>query len=199
LQVPLIGEFNLSNVLAVLATLAVLKIPLADALQALSHVKSVPGRMQVLGGDQQPLVIVDYAHTPDALEKTLMAVRQHCRGQLFCVMGCGGDRDKGKRPLMARIAEQYADRIVVTDDNPRHEPPARIVADIMQGFSDPTRIIIQHDRSQAIEYVIQCAVAGDCIVIAGKGAETWQQIGDEKIAFSDVEKVRGILNVILVK
>jgi len=193
LHVPLIGQFNLSNVLAVLTTLCLLKIPFTDALHCLSHLQPVLGRMQTLGGQDQPLVVVDYAHTPDALEKVLIALRQHCHGRLYCLFGCGGDRDKGKRPMMAKIAEQYADHVIVTDDNPRHEDPQQIVADIMRGFVRPFGVIVQHDRSKAIQDIIQCAVAGDCILIAGKGAETYQQIGDTKIAFSDVEKVSEFL------
>ena len=149
--------------------------------------------MQILGGEEKPLVIVDYAHKPDALEKVLNALRQHCEGKLYCVFGCGGERDRAKRPMMARIAEQYADKVIVTDDNPRHEDANQIVAEIQQGFINPKKIIVQHDRSKAIRDVIQYAVKGDCILVAGKGAETYQQIGDEKFPFSDVEKVKEVL------
>jgi UDP-N-acetylmuramoyl-L-alanyl-D-glutamate--2,6-diaminopimelate ligase len=195
LHTSLIGHFNLSNILAVLTTLCVLDVPFKDALSSIANLKPVAGRMQTLGGKAQPLVIVDYSHTPDSLEKALIALKQHCEGQLYCIFGCGGDRDKGKRPMMAKIAEQYADHVIVTDDNPRHESPEQIVADIMRGFSTPSKIIVQHDRSKAIQEIIQCAVAGDCILIAGKGAETYQQIGDTKIPFSDVEKVQKSLLV----
>jgi UDP-N-acetylmuramoyl-L-alanyl-D-glutamate--2,6-diaminopimelate ligase len=190
LHVPLIGRFNVSNLLAVLTTLCVLEVPLPQALKSLASLQPVPGRMQTLGGDTQPLVVVDYSHTPDALEKVLLALRQHCQGRLYCVFGCGGDRDRGKRPMMARIAEQYADQVMVTDDNPRHESPEQIVQDIVQGFSAPDKVSVQHDRSKAIQEIIQCAVAGDCILIAGKGAETYQQIGDARLPFSDVEQVK---------
>lgn len=190
LQLSLIGQFNLHNILAVLATLCVLDIPFTDALASLSHISPVSGRMQAFGGGDKPLVIVDYSHTPDSLEKALSALRPHCQGQLHCVFGCGGDRDKGKRPLMAKIAEQYADSVVVTDDNPRTEDPDAITTDIFQGFNHPERVILQHDRSKAIRDVIQYAKMGDCILIAGKGAETYQQIGDQKIPFSDIEKVK---------
>lgn len=194
LSVSLIGQFNLSNVLAVLTTLCVFRIPFNDALLSLRQLKPVPGRMQTVGGHNGPLIIVDYAHTPDALEKVLLALKPHCQGHLYCLFGCGGDRDKGKRPLMAKIAEQYADRVIVTDDNPRHEDPRQIVMDIMRGFMRPNDVIVQHDRSKAIEDIIQCAVSGDCVLIAGKGAETYQQIGDTKIPFSDVEKVNQFLS-----
>jgi UDP-N-acetylmuramoyl-L-alanyl-D-glutamate--2,6-diaminopimelate ligase len=146
-----------------------------------------------LGGDLKPLVIVDYAHKPDALEKVLIALRQQCQGKLYCLFGCGGDRDRGKRPMMAKIAEQYADQVMVTDDNPRHEDPAHIVQDILEGFSEKSRVIVQHDRSKAIRDIIEFAGRGDCVLIAGKGAETYQQVGDEKYPFSDIDKVREAL------
>jgi UDP-N-acetylmuramoyl-L-alanyl-D-glutamate--2,6-diaminopimelate ligase len=194
LQTGLMGQFNLSNVLAVLAVLGVLNIPLANALSCLKNIKPVPGRMETLGGHEQPLVVVDYSHKPDSLEKALQALRPHCRGKLVCLFGCGGDRDRGKRPLMAAIAERLADQVIVTDDNPRSEDPQQIVADIMRGFLHPEKIIVQHDRSKAIYKSIQYAQRGDCVLIAGKGAETYQQIGENKIPFSDVEHVREILN-----
>jgi UDP-N-acetylmuramoyl-L-alanyl-D-glutamate--2,6-diaminopimelate ligase len=190
-QLSLMGQFNLSNILAVTTALCLLDIPVADVLKAMSNLKPVPGRMETVGGfEDAPLVIVDYAHTPDALEKVLIAFRLHVPGKLYCIFGCGGDRDKGKRPMMAKIAEQNADVVIVTDDNPRHEDPAQIVADIMAGFSQPEQVIVQHDRSKAIQDIIQCAVAGDGIVVAGKGAETYQQIGDTKIPLNDGEIVK---------
>ncbi len=193
LAVRLIGRFNLSNIVAALTTLCLLNVPFEQAVAALSTLTSVPGRMETLGGQSKPLVVVDYAHKPDALEKVLMALKQHCKGQLYCIFGCGGDRDKGKRPMMAKIAEQYADKVIVTDDNPRTEDPKQIVADIMQGFLQPNQVIVQHDRSKAIRDVIHYAVAGDCVLVAGKGAEAYQQIGDKKIPFSDIEQVKETL------
>lgn len=194
-ETRLIGEFNLSNILATFTSLCLLDIPFKDVLQAINNLSPVPGRMQLLGGEgKHPLVIVDYSHTPDALEKALVALRQHCEGKLYCLFGCGGDRDKTKRPLMAKIAEQYSDYVMVTDDNPRTESPEQIVQDIVQGFSEPDKIIIQHDRSKAIRDIIQCANIKDCVLIAGKGAETYQQIGSTKIPFSDIEKVLENLN-----
>ncbi|MDR3478538.1 MAG: UDP-N-acetylmuramoyl-L-alanyl-D-glutamate--2,6-diaminopimelate ligase [Gammaproteobacteria bacterium] len=193
LQTSLIGQFNLSNVLAVLTTLCVMGVPFEAALASLAGLQPVPGRMEALGGQDTPLVVVDYSHTPDALEKALLAIRQHCEGKLYCLFGCGGDRDRGKRPIMAKIAEDYADYVVVTDDNPRHEDPKQIMTDILQGFVDPSKVIVQHDRSKAIQDIIQCAKAGDCILVAGKGAETYQQIGDTKIPFSDVAHVAKFL------
>jgi UDP-N-acetylmuramoyl-L-alanyl-D-glutamate--2,6-diaminopimelate ligase len=190
LILPLIGQFNLSNSLAVLSALCIYGISLPDALQQLSQLKTVPGRMQTLGGREQPLIVVDYAHKPDALEKVLQALRAHVEGKLCCVFGCGGERDRGKRPLMAKIAETLADHVIVTNDNPRHEKPEDIVTEILQGFSHPERVSIELDRSKAIQNSIQWASAKDCVLIAGKGAEHYQQIGDEKIPFNDVEKVR---------
>lgn len=189
----LIGSFNLSNLLATLTSLCLLKVPFEKALKSVSELKPVSGRMQTFGGNAQPLVIVDYAHTPDALEQTLKAIREHCQGRLMCLFGCGGDRDRGKRPLMAKVAEEIADIVMVTDDNPRTEDPAQIVSDIMEGFVKSKKVSVEHDRSKAIVTIIQSAQQGDCVLIAGKGAEEYQLIGEKKIPFSDIEKVREIL------
>ncbi|VVC76348.1 UDP-N-acetylmuramoyl-L-alanyl-D-glutamate--2, 6-diaminopimelate ligase [Aquicella siphonis] len=193
LLLPLMGQFNLSNALAVLASLCVYGISLEQTLACLSRLQTVPGRMQTLGGPGQPRIIVDYAHKPDALEKVLQALRAHTEGKLWCVFGCGGERDRGKRPLMAKIAEEWADQVIVTNDNPRHENPGEIVAEIMRGFLHPERVFIEMDRSKAIQNSIQWATAKDCVLIAGKGAERYQQIGDEKIPFDDVEQVKACL------
>lgn len=190
---PLIGQFNLSNCLAVLTALCVSGVSFQDAILCLSRLSAVPGRMQTLGGDSRPLVVVDYAHKPDALEKVLQALRSHAEGKLWCVFGCGGERDRGKRPLMAKIAEDIADKVIVTSDNPRHEKPEDIAAEIMQGFSHPEQVAIELDRSKAIQNSIQWASVKDCVLIAGKGAERYQQIGDDKIPFDDVEKVKEYL------
>lgn len=195
LSVPLIGQFNLSNVLAVLALLCIKDITFPRALQIVSKVKAVPGRMQVQGGQGQPLVVVDYSHTPDALQKALQALRKHTSGKLICVFGCGGNRDAAKRPVMAAIAEQEADLVIVTNDNPRHEKPEEIARQIQAGFKAPERISVLLDRSKAIEKSIQCATADDCILIAGKGAELYQQIGDIKHPFNDVAEVSRYLNM----
>lgn len=193
LRSSLVGQFNVSNLLAAVTALCLLGIPFQQVLEGVSILRAVPGRMQTFGGKNKPLIIVDYSHTPDALEQALAALRAHCEGKLYCVFGCGGDRDSGKRPIMATIAEKRADVVIVTDDNPRTEDPALIVADIMKGFSDPNNIIVQHDRSKAIRDVIHYAKQGDCVLIAGKGAETYQQIGEQKIPFSDIEQVRSCL------
>jgi UDP-N-acetylmuramoyl-L-alanyl-D-glutamate--2,6-diaminopimelate ligase len=189
LRSTLIGQFNLSNLLGVLTTLCLLKVDFQDALKSLSTLTPVAGRMERFGGQTKPLVIVDYSHTPDSLEKALKTLQEHCQGKLYCVFGCGGDRDRGKRPIMAAIAEKYADSIIVTDDNPRTEDPEMITHEIFQGFSQPNKAMLQHDRSKAIQNVIQYAKPGDCILIAGKGAEMYQLINDQKIPFSDAKEV----------
>jgi UDP-N-acetylmuramoyl-L-alanyl-D-glutamate--2,6-diaminopimelate ligase len=187
---PLIGCFNLHNALAVLTALCVYGIPFREALGALNQLSAVPGRMQLFGGHQQPLVVVDYAHTPDALENVLSALKSHTKGKLICVFGCGGDRDKGKRPQMARIAEKWANQVIITSDNPRHENPEMIANEMLAGCLNPKAIQVQLDRSKAIQKSIQSSSINDCILIAGKGAERYQQIGDEKFPFDDAEQVK---------
>ena len=195
IALPLIGQFNLSNVLAVLTALCLYGLPFDEVCDHLAQLKPVPGRMQLFGGDRKPLVVVDYAHTPDALEKVLEALRDHTQGKLICVFGCGGDRDREKRPHMAAIAESLADHVIVTNDNPRHEAPEQIVLEMMKGFKQPECVSVILDRSQAIEDSIQLASSGDCVLIAGKGAERYQQIGDEKIPFDDAEWVKKFLDL----
>jgi UDP-N-acetylmuramoyl-L-alanyl-D-glutamate--2,6-diaminopimelate ligase len=190
----LIGRFNLSNLLAALTVLGILEMPLETILARLAEVKPVPGRMQVVGGKGKPLAVIDYSHTPDALEKALQALREHCRGKLWCVFGCGGDRDRGKRPLMGKIAEQYADYVVVTDDNPRREEPRQIVAEILTGLMDPAGVVVEHDRRRAITHALSCAQPEDIVLIAGKGHEAYQIIGDEKNSFSDALEAQLVLN-----
>lgn len=194
LSLPLVGQFNLSNILAVLAALCLQEIPFDHVLQVLSQLRAVPGRMQLLGGHGKPLVAVDYSHTPDSLEKALQALRLHTTGKLICVFGCGGNRDAAKRPLMAKIAEQWADQVIVTNDNPRHEDPDDIARQILSGFQDPNRVQVVLERSKAIEKSIQYAAENDCILIAGKGAEQYQQIGEQKYPFDDVSQASRYLN-----
>jgi UDP-N-acetylmuramoyl-L-alanyl-D-glutamate--2,6-diaminopimelate ligase len=191
----LLGRFNISNLLAVLAVLLLSGIPLQGALARLTTVKPVAGRMETFGGGSKPLVIVDYAHTPDALEQVLKALREHCHGRLWCVFGCGGDRDTGKRPLMGAIAETLADAVILTNDNPRSEDPEQILQDIQKGTSHPKLIETQPDRRQAIAMAIAQAKPGDVVLIAGKGHEAWQQIGNDKIPFSDIDEVASQLDV----
>ncbi len=190
LQTPLIGEFNIENALTVLGMLLALELPAAQALWALAQCSAPPGRMEVFGGGVRPLVIVDYAHTPDGLIKALQASRAHCSGRLRVVFGCGGDRDVGKRPLMALAAAQVADELVLTDDNPRTEAPARIVADMVAGLPERSSYVIVHDRAAAIQQAMQRSRAGDVLLIAGKGHEDYQIYGREKRAFSDQAVVR---------
>ncbi len=192
---PLIGRFNVSNVLAVLATLGALEIPLQNILDILSELKPVAGRMQCLGGQGNfPKIIIDYAHTPDALEKTLLSLQDHRSRQLWCVFGCGGDRDRGKRPEMGRIAENYCDQIILTNDNPRHESPQQIVIDIQSGINAKNKVKIELDRAKAIQYAIENASAEDVILIAGKGHETTQTFRDQVLPFSDRKVVEDLLD-----
>ncbi|MCB1777394.1 MAG: UDP-N-acetylmuramoyl-L-alanyl-D-glutamate--2,6-diaminopimelate ligase [Candidatus Competibacteraceae bacterium] len=195
LQAALLGRFNASNLLATLASLLALGIPFAEALQRLERTKTVLGRMEPLGGQVgQPLVVVDYAHTPHALEQALRALREHGgRHRLWCVFGCGGDRDPGKRPLMGAAAEQWADRVIVTDDNPRTEDPARIVADILAGMRRPSAARVIRDRRAAIHQALAEAGAGAIVLIAGKGHEDYQIIGVERLPFSDQAVARAFL------
>jgi UDP-N-acetylmuramoyl-L-alanyl-D-glutamate--2,6-diaminopimelate ligase len=196
LTLPLIGEFNLSNVLLVLNALCLHGLPFDKVLTGLSKLTPVPGRMQTLALPGRPLVVVDYAHTPDALDKVLSALRQHTQGKLVCVFGCGGDRDPLKRPLMAEAVERWADHIIVTNDNPRHEAGEAIAEAIMAGFKRKEGVSVLLNRSKAIEKSIQYAGVGDCVLIAGKGAERYQQVGDEKIPFDDVHEARHYLGSI---
>ncbi|MCB1827173.1 MAG: UDP-N-acetylmuramoyl-L-alanyl-D-glutamate--2,6-diaminopimelate ligase [Coxiellaceae bacterium] len=191
-QLPFVGRFNVSNALAVLSVLVHFDIPMKQALHCLSLLQPVPGRMELFGGDNQPAVVVDYAHTPDALKNALEALRAHCEGRLWCVFGCGGDRDQGKRPEMAKIAELYSDQVVVTNDNPRTESPQSIVNDIMAGFSQE-KVLIETDRAKAIDIAIQKAAQKDTILVAGKGHEGYQIIGKEERPFSDSEQVKQAL------
>ncbi len=190
---PLLGRFNAANLLAVLAVLLMQGLPLERAIERLARLSPVPGRMERFGGEGKPLVVVDYAHTPDALEQVLRTLQGHGR-RLWCVFGCGGDRDRGKRPLMGAVAAKYADRVILTDDNPRNEAPAAIVADIQRGIPAASAgVSVCHRREAAIEQAIREADAGDVVVIAGKGHEAYQLVGDEKRPFSDREVVRRAL------
>jgi len=182
----LLGEFNASNLLATAGTLALLGMPWNQVLHQLEVMQPVPGRMMRLGGESgQPVVVIDYAHTPDALEHALQAARAHLNGQLTCVFGCGGNRDQGKRPQMGRAAEMLADNVFVTSDNPRHESAGSIIEDVMAGFESPDNAVVEPDRAAAIQKAIENCQPGDIVLVAGKGHETWQEIGGQKIPFSD--------------
>lgn len=192
---PVIGDFNASNLLAVLSVMLIQGIEFKEALKRLTKIKSVAGRMQRFGGKNTPLVIVDFAHTPDALEQVLTSLRQHTEHDLWCVFGCGGDRDKGKRPLMGTIAEDKADFVILTNDNPRSEVAINIIEDIKAGMKDESKLSIEDDRHNAIKFAISHAKAGDIVLIAGKGHENYQIIGDTKYPFNDAEEVMQQLEV----
>lgn len=194
LRTALLGRFNASNLLAALAVLLVRGVGFDDALSRLARVQTVPGRMEAFGGgEHQPLVVVDYAHTPRALEQVLNALREHCSGHLWCVFGAGGERDTGKRPLMGGIAERLADHVVLTDDNPRHEDATQIVMDILTGMADPDAVYVERNRGQAIAQALASSGPGDIVLVAGKGHEDYQQIGDRRYPYSDREQVRALL------
>ncbi len=190
---PLLGRFNASNLLAALGALLAGGMALETVLQRLNQVRTVPGRMERFGSAQQPTVVVDYAHTPDALEKVLQALRAHCAGELWCVFGCGGDRDRAKRPLMGQLAEALADRVVLTDDNPRSENPWDIIEDIQRGMKEPDAVYVLRDRAGAIAHAIAQAQAGDVVLVAGKGHETEQIVADRVLPFSDRAEVARLL------
>ncbi|WP_434358378.1 UDP-N-acetylmuramoyl-L-alanyl-D-glutamate--2,6-diaminopimelate ligase [Parasalinivibrio latis] len=190
---PLIGEFNVSNLLLSLATLLSLGYSMEVLLAAASGLHPVIGRMEVFQASDKPMVVVDYAHTPDALEKALHASRRHCDGELWCLFGCGGDRDTGKRPMMAAIAEKLADRPVLTDDNPRSEDPALIVADMVAGLAKPDDAVVIHDRAAACRFAIENGKAGDVILVAGKGHEDYQVLASGTVHYSDRETVQQLL------
>ena len=193
--VPLMGSFNASNVLAAMATVLTLGVPIERVQQAAGRLTPPPGRLEQFVGANGVRVVVDYAHTPDALANALTALRPHVTGELVCVFGCGGDRDAGKRPEMAREAEKLADRVVVTDDNPRSEDPEAIAQDILAGFAGAARFSVIHDRAEAIESTIRSATPNDVVLIAGKGHEAYQEIAGHKYPFSDAEQVRHILKL----
>lgn len=189
-----IGQFNACNVLLALATLLTLGYPLEQLVAVSSNLHAVIGRMEVFTNDDLPIVIVDYAHTPDALEKAIQAIRLHCDKNLWCVCGCGGDRDKGKRPLMAKVACTHADRVIFTSDNPRSEDPQAIIDD-MVGELNNTNYTVVLDRKSASELAMSLADKKDIILIAGKGHENYQVIGDKRISYSDRVVVENYLGL----
>lgn len=195
LRSRLLGRFNLSNMLAAVGTLMALDYPLDEILKVTPVLEGPVGRMQRLGGGSKPLVVVDYAHTPDALEQVLQALRPHAKGQLLCLFGCGGDRDRGKRPLMAEVAERLADGVLVTDDNPRTEDPQQIFADIRPGFAQADAVEFVAGRGPAIAQLIASAGVDDVIVLAGKGHEDYQEINGERHDFSDLVEAEKALAV----
>ena len=192
---PLLGRFNVDNLLAVAGALYALGDPVAQIASTLSQLQPIHGRMNRLGGDGiKPLVVIDYAHTPDALEQALKSLRAHAQARLVCVFGCGGERDRGKRPQMAAIAEANADVVIVTDDNPRAEDGDQIVADILAGFASADTATVQRDRAAAIARAIGEARPNDIVLVAGKGHEPYQEINGVQYPFDDTEVARSRLD-----
>ncbi|MCU7936180.1 MAG: UDP-N-acetylmuramoyl-L-alanyl-D-glutamate--2,6-diaminopimelate ligase [Candidatus Thiodiazotropha sp. (ex Dulcina madagascariensis)] len=192
-ETPLLGRFNAANLLAVLLVLLHREWDLRRALRVMADLRTVPGRMELLGGGERPSVVVDYAHTPDALEKALQALRIHTTGRLILVFGCGGDRDRGKRPLMGGVAERLADLAYVTDDNPRGEASAEIIDEILAGMKAPEKACVEPDRGRAIRQAVAVASPGDLVLVAGKGHENYQLVGDLVLDFDDREQVTAAL------
>jgi UDP-N-acetylmuramoyl-L-alanyl-D-glutamate--2,6-diaminopimelate ligase len=193
---PLIGEHNLSNHLAAAGLALGAGFDLKTVADGLSKLQVVPGRLHKVPSKQDFTVLVDYAHTDDALKHVLSTLKPLCKGKLIAIFGCGGDRDKTKRPRMAQAVSHYAEKIFVTSDNPRSEKPMSIIDDILAGFPNPhaENIMVEPDRKKAIGEAISEAKAGDIILIAGKGHENYQIIGSDKQHFSDIETAREFLN-----
>jgi UDP-N-acetylmuramoyl-L-alanyl-D-glutamate--2,6-diaminopimelate ligase len=190
IRAPLLGQVNLYNLLIIAAELSARGRSQDDIVRTLAALEPVPGRMQGLAMPNGALAVIDYAHTPDALESALKSLQALAPERLCCVFGCGGDRDATKRPIMGRIAESLADRVVLTNDNPRHEDARSIVRAIQSGMRKPERAVIEFDRARAIQHALQQADSGDVVLIAGKGHETEQIIGDTRHSFSDLETVQ---------
>ncbi len=194
IKTQLLGRFNATNLALATGALLEIGLKLDDVVRFLAASRTVPGRMEAFHGDAtHPVVVVDYAHTPDALEQVLKSARDHTHGRLVCVFGCGGDRDRGKRPMMAAVAASWADECIVTDDNPRNEDAAAITNDIIEGFPSAARWRVEHDRGRAIAEAIADTTVGDVVVIAGKGHEDYQLVGDRVLPFSDRDAVMSIL------
>ncbi len=193
LRSGLIGRFNVDNLLATFSTLRALGLDEREIAARLPSLSAVPGRAECFSAVDRATAVVDYSHTPQALEAILRTIREHCTGVLWCVFGCGGDRDSGKRPQMAAAAENLADRVFVTDDNPRTENGDQIVDDIFKGFNNPNSICVERNREKAIRKAMNRAVVGDWVVIAGKGHEDYQIIGERRIHLSDREIVAAVL------
>lgn len=196
IQTTMVGAFNVINLLGVIAAMRALGVPLTEATQACANLLPVPGRMEPVMEGSRPWVVVDYAHTPDALDKALDALRPlaHRRGgQLWCVFGCGGGRDMAKRPMMGAIAERMADRVILTSDNPRHEKPQVILSQILRGFSLGEAAHVEPERARAIAWAIQAAAPTDVVLIAGKGHEQYQEVEGHRLVFSDVAHAQAAL------
>lgn len=196
LSVPLIGAFNASNILVAFATLLSLGYDILELEAAAPKLSAVIGRMELFSSEGKAKIVVDYAHTPDALDKALQALRVHCSGKLWCIFGCGGDRDTGKRPMMARIAEQQADVIILSDDNPRSEDPSIITKDMLVGLNEPEAAKIIHDRFDACQYALSQAGENDIILLAGKGHEDYQVLANKTVHYSDRESAQKLLGLL---
>ena len=190
IQLSLLGRFNIFNALAAIASQLCLGESLNDIAKLAHLLVPVTGRMERFGRDNSPTVVVDYAHTPDALKQALAALRQHSEGRLLVIFGCGGDRDKGKRSLMGEVAETYADKVIITNDNSRSEEPTAIADDILSGCVHPEKIQVVLDRKTAIAQAVSNATANDIILVAGKGHEDYQIIGNQKVAYDEREYVQ---------
>ncbi|MBR9883165.1 MAG: UDP-N-acetylmuramyl-tripeptide synthetase [Oceanospirillales bacterium] len=192
---PLLGRFNVSNLLLVASLMGGMGYELSNISTALAQLEPVTGRMERFGAQGAPTVIVDYAHTPDALDKAIQAARAHMVGdsRLWVVFGCGGDRDNAKRSVMGEIAAQGADEIVLTSDNPRSENPRSIIQMIQQGIPSDRAAHVEPDRAQAIAFAVAQASAADMVLVAGKGHETYQEINGVRSAFSDQAHVKDAL------
>jgi UDP-N-acetylmuramoyl-L-alanyl-D-glutamate--2,6-diaminopimelate ligase len=189
----LLGRFNADNLALALAVLLAWEMPLPAAVAALEHASPVPGRMTALVAPGRPRVVVDYAHTPAALHRVLESLREHTGGRLWCVFGCGGDRDRGKRPEMGAIAGRLADHLILTSDNPRSEDPAAIIDEILAGIGDRGAVQVEPDRAEAIRGGVAAAGPDDLVLVAGKGHEDYQEIAGRREPFSDIEQVRAAL------
>lgn len=192
----LIGDFNVYNMLACFCVLLQSGLNFNLAVKRIEKLKTVPGRMEIIAQPDKPAVVIDYAHTPEALSQVLKNIRKHTDGKVICVFGCGGDRDAGKRPIMAQVAEENSDLVILTSDNPRNEDPALIIDEVQQGVRDPLKLIVEADRARAIQQAIKMASADDLILLAGKGHEDYQIIGNKKIPFSDREQALKSLEAI---
>ena len=196
IETSMVGKFNVSNLLAAVASMRAMNLPLQDIIAACCYLEPVPGRMDALALTELPMVVVDYAHTPDALEKVLTALRpvaQSRGGQLWCVFGCGGDRDRNKRPLMAAMAEKFADKIVVTSDNPRTEDSLAIIGEVLAGLNRRDAAQIEANRALAISSTLNRAMPHDVVLLAGKGHEQFQEINGIKLPFSDMAHAQAAL------
>lgn len=192
-ELPAVGEFSVSNAAAALATLGALGMDLQALVEVQRYLPPVPGRMQMYTIPDGPLVVVDYAHSPDALRVVLQALRQHCGRELVCVFGCGGDRDRGKRPMMAAIAEEHADVLWLTSDNPRSEDPEAILEDMRAGLKGRACVYECVDRADAIARAIGCCSDGDVVLVAGKGHEEYQELATGRVSYSDRKLVAEIM------